>query len=44
MVRRVITTVSLVVPETQKLVLNWPLTVYTTHDVGKILSSKERLL
>jgi hypothetical protein len=33
-------TVSLLVPEAPKLVLNWPLTVYTPHDLGGILNSK----
>jgi hypothetical protein len=28
------------VPEAQKLVLNQPLTVYTTHDLGGVLNSK----
>jgi hypothetical protein len=39
-----VTTVSLLVPEAQKLILNWPMTVYTPHDLRGILSSKERLL
>jgi hypothetical protein len=40
-----VATVSLLVPEAQKkLVLNRPPTVYTPHDPGKILNSKERLL
>jgi hypothetical protein len=33
--------VSLLVPEAQKLILNSPLTVYTPHDLGGILNSKE---
>jgi hypothetical protein len=34
-------TVSLLKPEAQKLILNCPLTVYTPHDLGRILNSKE---
>jgi hypothetical protein len=35
--------VSLLVPETQKLILNCPLTVYTPEDLGGILNSKGQL-
>jgi hypothetical protein len=35
--------VSLLVPETQKLILNHLLTVYTPHDLGGILNSKGEL-
>jgi hypothetical protein len=35
--------VSLLVPETQKLILNHPLTVYTPHDLRGILNSKGEL-
>jgi ribonuclease HI len=38
---RTMATVSLLVPEAQKLILNCPLTVYTTHNLGGILNSKE---
>jgi hypothetical protein len=31
------------VPEAQKLILNWPLTVYTPHKLGRILNSKREL-
>jgi hypothetical protein len=41
---KAVTTVSLLVPEAQKLVLNQPLTVYTPHNLGRILNSKGRLL
>jgi hypothetical protein len=37
------TTVSLLVPEAQILILNWPLTVYTLHFLGGILNSKGEL-
>jgi hypothetical protein len=30
-------------PKPQKLILNWPLTVYTPHNLGGILNSKEEL-
>jgi hypothetical protein len=33
--------VSLLVPEAKKLILNCPLTVYTPHDLGGLLNSKE---
>jgi hypothetical protein len=39
-----VATVSLLVPEAQKLVPNQPQTVYTPYDLGKILSAKKRLL
>jgi hypothetical protein len=39
-----VATVSLLVPEAQKLVPNQTLTVYTPHDLGEILNSKGRLL
>jgi hypothetical protein len=32
---QVVTAVSLLVPEAQKLVLNWSLTVYIPHDLGE---------
>jgi hypothetical protein len=35
--------ISLLVPEAQKLILNHPLTVYTTHNLGGILNSKGEL-
>jgi hypothetical protein len=38
-----VTVVSLLVPETQKLILNLPLMVYTPHDQGGILNSKGEL-
>jgi hypothetical protein len=39
-----VATVTLLVPKAQKLFLNWPLIVYTPHNLGRILNSKERLL
>jgi hypothetical protein len=36
-------TVSLLVHETQKLILNHPLRVYTPHDLGGILNSKDSI-
>jgi hypothetical protein len=36
-------TVSLLVLEAQKLILNFPLMVYTPHDLGGILNSKGEL-
>jgi hypothetical protein len=36
-------TVSLLVPEAQKLILNLSLTVYTPHNLGGILNSKGEL-
>jgi hypothetical protein len=36
-------TVSLLVPEAQKLMLNHPLMVYTPHNLGGILKSKREL-
>jgi hypothetical protein len=36
--------VSLLVLNTKKFVLNWPLTAYTPCDLGEILNSKESLL
>jgi hypothetical protein len=38
-----VATVSLLVPEAQKLILNHPLMVYTPHDLGGILNSKGEL-
>jgi hypothetical protein len=35
-----VTAVRLLVPRAQKLVLNWPLTVYTPHDLGENLNLK----
>jgi hypothetical protein len=35
--------VSLLLPEAQKLILNWLLTVYNPHDLGRILNSKGEL-
>jgi hypothetical protein len=35
--------VSLLVPEAQKLILNYPLRVYTPHELGGILNSKGEL-
>jgi hypothetical protein len=36
-------TVSLLVPEAQKVILNRPLMVYTPHDLERILNSKGEL-
>jgi hypothetical protein len=36
-------TVSLLVPEVQKLILNHPLMVYIPHNLGGILNSKGEL-
>jgi hypothetical protein len=44
MARMAVATVSLLVPKTEKLVLNQPLPVYTPHDLWEILNSKESLL
>jgi hypothetical protein len=38
-----VTAVILLVPEAQKLILNYPLTVYTPHDLEGILNSKGEL-
>jgi hypothetical protein len=40
---RTMATVSLLVLEAQKLILNCPLTVYTPHNLGGILNSKGKL-
>jgi hypothetical protein len=40
---RAMAAVSLLVPETQKLILNCPLMVYIPHDLGGILNSKGEL-
>jgi hypothetical protein len=40
---RAMATVSLLVPEAQKLILNCPLMVYTPHNLGGILNSKGEL-
>jgi hypothetical protein len=40
---RAMATISLLVPEAQKLILNCPLTVYTPHDLVGILNSKGEL-
>jgi hypothetical protein len=40
---RAVATVSLLVPEAQKLILNHPLTVYTPHKLGGVLNSKGEL-
>jgi hypothetical protein len=40
---RTVAAVSLLVLEAQKLILNHPLMVYTPHDLGGILNSKEEL-
>jgi hypothetical protein len=40
---RAVATISLLVPEAQKLILNCPLMVYTLHDLGEILNSKREL-
>jgi hypothetical protein len=37
---RAITTVSMLIPEAQKLVLEKPLTVYTPHNLGGIINPK----
>jgi hypothetical protein len=28
------------IPEAQKLILGWPLTIYTPHDLGRLLTAK----
>jgi hypothetical protein len=40
---RAVATVSLLMPEAQKLILNRPLMVYTPHDLGGVLNSKGEL-
>jgi hypothetical protein len=40
---RAVATVSLLVPEAQKLILNCPLAVYTPYNLGGILNSKGEL-
>jgi hypothetical protein len=37
---RALTATCLLFPEAQKLILGWPLTIYTPHDLGGLLTAK----
>jgi hypothetical protein len=37
---RALAAVCLLIPKTQKLILGWPLTICTHHDLGGLLTSK----
>jgi hypothetical protein len=37
---RVLAATCLLIPEAQKLILGWPLTIYTPHDLGGLLAAK----
>jgi hypothetical protein len=41
---RVLAATCLLIPEAQKLILGWPLTIYTPHDLGGLLAAKGGLL
>jgi hypothetical protein len=37
---RILVATCLLILEAQKLILGWPLTIYTPHDLGELLTSK----